>query len=418
MNSCLCDSFEGITHSLCTTEFITARESYEWLNKTLGVYEPMQREYGEFPVVLPMACMPSTNGILGRLNVSGTVMSKRVLRELVEKGIVRDWDDPRLYTLIGIRRRGVPPGAILSFINELGVTTSTTLIQISRFEQTVRRYLETSVPRLPLVLDPIRVVIQEIGDLQGQELELPFSPKQPEFGSYKLNMTSTVYIDRSDFREDPAKDFFRLSVGQTVGLLYVPHPIKAISFSKDEATGQVTEIQAVMVRDSPKPKAYIHWVPEGSRKVTVRVHNPLFKSENPMAAEGGFLSDVNPDSETIYADALVNSGFDEVRRRAPWPKAEGEKTAAGPEAVRFQAMRVAYFVSLSYHTISYHPKTILGNERKVIANMSKLLYRRWTRIALKIRSCLIGSWRSKKMLRRMLRARVELSVLSVLDRRC
>ncbi|KAF7588936.1 hypothetical protein BBP40_005014 [Aspergillus hancockii] len=315
---------EGITHSLCTTEFITARESYEWLNKTLGVYEPMQREYG-------------------RLNITGTIMSKRALKELVERGHVRGWDDPRLYTLIAIRRRGVPPGAILSFINELGVTTSLSLIQIARFEQSVRSYLEVSVPRLMLVLDPVRVVIQDIGDLEGQELELPFSPKQPEYGSYKLRTTSAVYIDRSDFREVHSKEFFRLSPGQAVGLLYFHHPIKAVSFSKDPTTGLITEIQAVLVRDGPKPKAFIQWVPEGSRKVTVRVHNPLFKSENPAAAEGGYLSDINPDSETIYPDALVNSGFEEVRRRAPWPKAEGEKTASGPESVRFQAMRVAYF---------------------------------------------------------------------------
>ncbi|KAE8357033.1 tRNA synthetases class I, catalytic domain-containing protein [Aspergillus coremiiformis] len=321
---CLCDSFENITHSLCTTEFVTARESYEWLNKTLGVYEPMQREYG-------------------RLNITGTVMSKRALKELVEKKHVRDWDDPRLYTLIAIRRRGVPPGAILSFINELGVTTSQAIIQIARFEQSVRRYLETTVPRLMLVLDPIRVVIQDIGSLEGQELELPFSPKNPEFGTYKLQMTRTVYIDRSDFREVSSKEFFRLSPGQTVGLLQVPHPIKAVSFSKDPSTGQVTEIQAVLVPDAPKPKAYIHWVPEGSRKVTVRIHNALFKSDNPAAAEGGFLADLNPDSETIYSEALINSGFDEVRRRAPWPQAKGEQTQAGPESVRFQAMRVAYF---------------------------------------------------------------------------
>ncbi|KAF9885597.1 hypothetical protein FE257_012803 [Aspergillus nanangensis] len=321
---CLCDSFEGITHSLCTTEFITARESYEWLNKTLGVYEPMQREYG-------------------RLNITGTVMSKRALKELVDRGHVRAWDDPRLYTLIALRRRGVPPGAILSFINELGVTTSLSIIKIARFEQSVRRYLERSVPRLSLVLDPIRVVIKDIGDLEGQELVMPFSPKQPEFGSYKVQMKSTVYIDRSDFREESSKDFFRLSPGQTVGLLNVPHPIKATSFSKDATTGQITEIQAELVRDGAKPKAFIHWVPEGSRKVTVRVHNSLFKSDNPAAVEGGYLSDINPDSENIYSDALVSSGFDEVRRRAPWPQAEGEKTQSGPESIRFQAMRVAYF---------------------------------------------------------------------------
>ncbi|KAL4897957.1 tRNA synthetases class I, catalytic domain-containing protein [Aspergillus ambiguus] len=321
---CLCDSFEGITHSLCTTEFITARESYEWLNKTLGVYEPMQREFG-------------------RLNITGTVMSKRSLKQLVDQGHVRGWDDPRLYTLIAIRRRGVPPGAIHSFINELGVTTSLSIIPIARFEQSVRRYLETSVPRVMLVLDPIRVVIQDMGDLDGQELELPFSPKQPEFGTYKVRMSSTVYIDRSDFREVPSKDFFRLSPGQSVGLFQMPYPVKAVSFSKDETTGKITEIQATLVRDGAKQKAYIHWVPEDARKVTVRVHNRLFKSDNPSAVEGGFLSDINPDSEVIYNDALVNSGFEEVRRRAPWPQTEGEKSGSGPEGVRFQAMRVAYF---------------------------------------------------------------------------
>lgn len=274
-------------------------------------------------------------------------MSKRVLKELVEKGHVRAWDDPRLYTLIAIRRRGVPPGAILSFVGELGVTTSLSIIQIARFEQSIRRYLESSVPRLCLVLDPVRVVIKNLGDLEGQELELPFSPKKPEFGSYKLKMTSTVYIDRSDFREVPSKEFFRLSPGNTVGLMNVPHPIKATSFSTDPTTGQVTEIQAELAPDSGKPKAFIHWVPEGSRKVTARIHHPLFKSENPMAAEGGFLADINPNSETIYPDALVNAGFEEVRRRAPWPQAEGEKAGSGPEGVRFQAMRVAYFVSSS-----------------------------------------------------------------------
>lgn len=282
----------------------------------------------------------------GRLSVAGTVMSKRVLKQLVDQKIVRDWDDPRLYTLIAIRRRGIPPGALLSFVNELGVTTSRSIIQITRFEQSVRRYLEESVPRVMLVLDPVRVVIQDLGDVEGQQLEFPLLPKNPDVGSYKVGVTSTVYIDRSDFREAAHKDFFRLTPGTSVGLLKLPYPIKATSFTKDEATGRVTEIQAVLDKDGGKPKAYIQWVPEGSRKVTVRVHNPLFKSDNPMAAEGGFLNDINPDSETIYPDALINSGFDEVRRRAPWPQVGGGEANGGPETVRFQAMRVAYFVSL------------------------------------------------------------------------
>jgi glutaminyl-tRNA synthetase len=239
----------------------------------------------------------------------------------------------------------VPPGAILSFINELGVTTSNTIIQISRFEQSVRRYLENTAPRLMLVLDPLPVVIQNIGSLDGQELEFPLLPKAPESGSYKLRMTATVYIDRSDFREVSHEGFFRLTPSQTVGLLQVPYPIKAISFSKDEATGRITEIQAQLDREGPKPKAWIHWVPQGSREVTARIYKPLFRSSNPMSADGGFLNDINPDSETIYSAALLNSGFDEVRRTAPWPKVEGGNISSGPESVRFQAMRVGYFVS-------------------------------------------------------------------------
>lgn len=319
---CICDSFENITHSLCTTEFIQSRVSYEWLNSTLEIYEPMQREYG-------------------RLAIQGTVLSKRKIQKLVENKIVRGWDDPRLYTLIGIRRRGVPPGAILEFVNELGVTTAPTNIQLARFDQTVRRYLERTVPRLMLVLDPIPVIIEDAEDI---ELDIPFS-KTPEMGNHKVKFTKTVYIERSDFREDDDPNYFRLAPGKTVGLLHVPHPIKATSFKKDG--DKVTEIRAVYDKETKKPKAYIHWVAEGSRNVEVRIHNALFKSEKPDNAEGGFLNDVNPNSEEIWPNAVIESGFDEVRRRAPWPEAAGESELGkgGLESVRFQAMRVAYMVS-------------------------------------------------------------------------
>ncbi|POR34747.1 Putative glutamine--tRNA ligase [Tolypocladium paradoxum] len=321
---CLCDSFEGITHSLCTTEFILSRVSYEWLNKSLEVYEPMQREYG-------------------RLNLTGTVLSKRKILKLVEENIVRDWDDPRLYTLIGIRRRGVPPGAILEFVNELGVTTNITTIQIQRFEQSIRKYLEKTVPRLMMILDPVPLVIE---DAEAVDVELPFSPKDPKVGSHTVKFTPTVYIDRADFREVDSKDYFRLAPGKTVGLLNTPFPVKATSFTKDEATGKVTEIRGVFDKETKKAKTYIQWVgTEGSRKVEARIHNPLFKSEKPSDAEGGFLNDLDPDSEVVYPEALIESGFDEVKRRAPWPEAAGESELGkgGPESVRFQAMRVAYF---------------------------------------------------------------------------
>jgi glutaminyl-tRNA synthetase len=321
---CICDSFENITHSLCTTEFILSRVSYEWLNKKLEIYEPMQREYG-------------------RLNITGTVLSKRKIAKLVNEKYVRGWDDPRLFTLIAIKRRGVPPGAILEFVNELGVTTNPTNIQLARFDQTVRKYLEVTVPRLMLVLDPIPVVIE---DAEEVELDIQFYAKAPAMGSHKLKMTKTVYIERSDFREVDSKDYFRLAPEKAVGLLGVPHPIKAVSFSKDG--DKVTEIRAVYVKEGKKPKTYIHWCPEGSRMVEVRIHNSLFKSDKPDDAEGGFLADINPHSEEIWSNAMIESGFDEVKRRAPWPEAAGESELGkgGPESIRFQATRVAYMVRL------------------------------------------------------------------------
>lgn len=279
----------------------------------------------------------------GRLKLTGTIMSKRDLRTLIGTGTVRGWDDPRLYTLKAIRRRGIPPGALLSFIHELGVTTATTSIDIKRFEQSVRRYLEMTVPRLMLVLDPVPLVIEDAKEI---DLDIPFSPKDPKMGSHKVKLTKTVYIDRSDFREVDNKDYFRLAPGKSVGLLQMPHPLKAVSFTKDDESGAIREIRAVFDKEGKKPKTHIQWVPEGSPSAEVRIHAPLFKSEDPKSAPGGFMSDLNPNSETIWPNAMIEDGFYEVRKRAPWPEAEGDMTGeVGPESVRFQAMRVAYFVS-------------------------------------------------------------------------
>jgi glutaminyl-tRNA synthetase len=278
----------------------------------------------------------------GRLSITGTVLSKRKIMKLVNEKYVRGWDDPRLYTLIGIKRRGVPPGAILEFVNELGVTTAPTNIQLARFDQTVRRYLERTVPRLMLVLDPVPLVIE---DAEEMELELPFSPKIPAMGSHKVKLTKTVFIERSDFREVDSPEYFRLAPGKSVGLLQVPYPVKAVSFTKDG--DKVTEIKAIYDKSGKKPKTYIHWVANGSRNVEVRIHNSLFRSEKPDDAEGGFMNDINPKSEEIWPRALIETGFDEVKSRAPWPEAAGESELGkgGLESVRFQAMRVAYMVS-------------------------------------------------------------------------
>lgn len=339
---CLVDSMENISHSLCTLEFYLSRESYEWLCDAVEVYRPAQREYG-------------------RLNITGTILSKRKILKLVNEGIVRGWDDPRLFTLVAIRRRGIPPGAILSFVSQLGVTTSTTNIQVARFENSIRKYLEETTPRLMMIPDPVPVIIDNLPDDHYEEFSVPFKPGTPEMGEHNVPFTKKIYVDRSDFREEDSEDYFRLSPGKSVGLLKVPHNIHVTHFTKDDTTGQVTEIHAHYENDVEfkKPKTYIQWVadsPEHGSPVKVdevRLFNQLFKSENPSAHPDGFLADVNPDSETVLKGALIEKGFWEVKDKSPWvltKSAEEEKDglkgnekAGAPEAVRFQALRVGYF---------------------------------------------------------------------------
>lgn len=285
--------------------------------------------------------------------------SKRALLELVEKNVVRGWDDPRLYTLAALRRRGVPPGAILAFINGLGVTTARTTIEIARFDQSIRSFLETTVPRLMLVLHPIPVVIEGAdATLADSQIDVPFSPKNPGMGSRKLTICRRVYIDRSDFREVDDPNFFRLAPGKTVGLLHFPGPITATGFTKDDS-GKVVEIQAIFKNDETlsKPKSFIHWVSDGSRTAEVRIHGRSFHSDEPILVEGGIMQDLSLDSETVYPNAMIEDGFNEVRRRAPWPREAGETArengGLAPETVRFQGMRVAYFVSLSLFSATW-----------------------------------------------------------------
>ena len=318
----------------------------------------------------------------GRLNVGGTVLSKRKIQKLVNDKYVRGWDDPRLYTLPALRRRGVPPGAILSFVNELGATKATTNIEIKRFETSVRRYLEITVPRLMVVLDPLKIIIDDLPSDHLELLESPFS-KDPTYGTHSIPFTKTVCIEHSDFREVDSPDYFRLAPGKSVGLLKVPYPITATSVEKDPVTGLVALVHARY--DKPldgsapkKPKSFIHWVAEypahnSPVKAEIRVINPLFKSDNPAAHPDGFLKDINPHSEEIFPNAMIETGFAEIYRRVPWPAEAGEKQLsnqdtppkdpegkdeivpkedqgnssprphANPETIRFQGMRMGYF---------------------------------------------------------------------------
>ncbi|ESK94428.1 glutamine-trna ligase [Moniliophthora roreri MCA 2997] len=346
---CLCDSFENISHSLCTTEFILSRVSYEWLCDALELYKPRQSEYG-------------------RLNLEGTVMSKRKILALVDEGFVSGWDDPRLYTLIALRRRGIPPGAILNFVSTLGVSTSTTTIEAPRFEQSVRQYLENTVPRLLMVLRPLKVTIENLPEEYVEFVSKPLHPKVPELGTTTIPFTRTIYIEADDFRLEDSKDYFRLAPGKTVGLFQAPHPITCTSFKTDPTTGGVVELLCRLENEGPskKPKAFIQWVaehaPSGSpvRVDETRFFHPLFKSDKPS---GDFRSDIDPNSLEVVRGAMIEAGFYPLAKRSitqarkesiertnasstevpsgtPQPSAE---QLVGNECVRFQALRVAYF---------------------------------------------------------------------------
>ncbi|KAL3233207.1 Glutamine--tRNA ligase [Nakaseomyces bracarensis] len=336
---CLVDSFENITHSLCTTEFYLSRESYEWLCDQVHVFRPAQREYG-------------------RLNITGTVLSKRKIAKLVDEHFVRGWDDPRLFTLEAIRRRGVPPGAILSFINTLGVTTSTTNIQVVRFESAIRKYLEDSTPRLMMILDPIEVVVDNLEDDFEEVVSIPYRAGTKEFGDRTVPFTNKFYIERSDFSESTEdKEFFRLTPNQSVGLIKVPYTVSFKSVEKD-SDGNITKIHVKYDNDDKpkKPRTYIQWVPV-SKKVDspiriseTRVYNQLFKSENPSAHPDGYLKDINPESEVVFKNSVIEHNFHHVIENSPWvvdsvKKSEFyvEEDKDSKEVCRFQAMRVGYF---------------------------------------------------------------------------
>ncbi|KAJ7929942.1 glutamine-tRNA ligase [Mycena leptocephala] len=343
---CLVDSFENISHSLCTTEFVLSRQSYEWLCDALEVYKPKQSEFG-------------------RLNLEGTIMSKRKILALVQKGYVSGWDDPRLYTLIALRRRGVPPGAIISFVSTLGVSTSMSSIELARFEQDVRRYLEGTAPRLLMVLRPLKVTIENLPEDYLLMVEKPLHPKVAALGTTTIPFTRTIYIDADDFRLEDSKDYFRLAPGKTVGLFQAPHPITCTSYKTDPASGQVVELICRMEdgAEVKKPKAYIQWVaehaPSGSpvRIDETRIFHQLFKSDQPSA---NFLDDVDPNSLEVIRGAM--RALTEARREgkertdkalkdsAPTENSPGDDTPratseqlVGNECIRFQGLRVAYF---------------------------------------------------------------------------
>ncbi|KAJ7629358.1 tRNA synthetases class I, catalytic domain-containing protein [Mycena polygramma] len=341
---CLVDSIENISHSLCTSEFVASRQSYEWLCHALEVYTPRQYEYG-------------------RLNLTHTVMSKRRLHSLIAEGRVSGWDDIKLPTLIALRRRGVPPEAIMNFVRGLGITTAMATTEVAKFDEFIRHSLEPITPRLFLILRPVKVIIDNLPHDFLLMLEKPYHPKNPDMGTGNVPFTRVIYIDSEDFRVSGSKDYLRLIPGGSVGLLHVPHSITCTSFQTDDA-GNVHTIIAHYNDAEPatKPKAFIHWVaecPEHQSPIRVnqvRLVRPLFQSSSPTDGE-----EIDEGSLEVLSGSLLEVGFWEVARdllRASRETARArisatktpagippisEEQLVGPECVRFQATRVGYF---------------------------------------------------------------------------
>ncbi|KAK9405997.1 glutamine-tRNA ligase [Crotalus adamanteus] len=288
---CLCDSLENITHSLCTKEFQARRSSYFWLCNALDVYCPVQWEYG-------------------RLNLVYTVVSKRKIIRLVEAGAVRDWDDPRLFTLTALRRRGFPPEAINNFCAKVGVTVAQCTTEPHMLEACVREVLNEQAPRAMAVLEPLRVTITNFpAPHKTLSILAPNFPADETKGFHEVPFQPTLYIEQSDFREVPDKGYKRLALGQPVGLRHSGYVIAVQNIIKD-TSGRVKELEVTCTKseEAEKPKAFIHWVSD-PLVCEVRQYEQLFLHKNPedsTEVPGGFLSDINPDSLHVIEEALVD----------------------------------------------------------------------------------------------------------------
>jgi len=307
---CLCDSLEDITHSLCTKEFQSRRSSYYWLCNAVDTYCPVQWEYG-------------------RLNMSYTVVSKRKIGKLIEAKICRDWDDPRLFTLTALRRRGFPSEAINNFCARIGVTGAQMVLDPSVLEAEVRSCLNISAPRTMVVLRPLKINIKK-GGITKRKISIPDFPDTPEKGSHEIAFSDVIYIEKDDFMEVGDKGYRRLTKDQHVGLRYANYVVKFLNVVKKDSNGEPLEIdvEAVSVDQvETKPKAFIHWV-DGSdcKKIEVRLYERLFKHKNPedsTLVPDGFLSDVDENSLTVVQDALADNYLSKTAK--VWNKYQFER---------------------------------------------------------------------------------------------
>ena len=285
------DSIERITHSICTLEFEDHRPLYDWYLDQLDVYHPQQIEFA-------------------RLNLNFTVMSKRKLKQLVDEGVVDGWDDPRMPTISGLRRRGYTPGSIRNFAEQVGVTKRDSVIDVVRLENSLREELNKNAHRVMGVLDPLKVVITNYEDGKKELLEAVNNPEDPDAGTREIPFSKEIYIERNDFMEDPPRKFFRLGPGREVRLRYA-YFITCNDVIKDEG-GNVTEIHCTYdpetrggnAPDGRKVRGTIHWVSVSDAvDAEVRIYDRLFNKVDPE--EGGdFLDALNPDSCMVQAAKL------------------------------------------------------------------------------------------------------------------
>ena len=290
------DSIERITHSICTLEFENHRPLYDWFLDELGIYHPQQIEFA-------------------RLNLTYTVMSKRRLLQLVGEGYVSGWDDPRMPTISGLRRRGYTPESIRNFCERIGVAKFNSVIDIGLLEHCVREDLNKRAPRVMGVLRPLRVVIDNYPEDQTEELQAVNNPEDPGMGTRAVPFSRVLYIEQDDFREDPPKKYYRLAPGREVRLRY-GYYITCVEAVKDEKTGEVVELRCTYdpqtrggsSPDGRKVRGTIHWVSAAhALKAEVRLYDHLFTKEDPDDVEEGadFKANLNPNSLELLTSGWV-----------------------------------------------------------------------------------------------------------------
>ncbi len=292
---CLEDSTEEITHSICTLEFEPNRPLYNWYLEKLDIFRSRQIEFA-------------------RLNMSYTVLSKRFLRKLVEEGFVNGWDDPRMPTISGLRRRGVPASAIRNFCSVIGLAKRNSTVDIALFEHSIREELNKTAPRVMSVLNPVKLVIENYPEDRTEYFDYVVNPEDESAGTRATPFTRELYIERDDFMEDPPRKFFRMGPGREVRLRYA-YLVTCTGVIKDE-DGNITEIRCTYdpdtkggnAPDGRRVKGTLHWVSSAHCfPAEVRLYDRLFNKENPMEKEEGvdFTSHLNPDSLSVVTNCMV-----------------------------------------------------------------------------------------------------------------